>query len=294
MGHRDLGGEEVGQPETRLTVRGAQFRVSGLDGLRVLAALGVLICHFVAWRSGLWLGDQPFRGGLASAGAAFGIFGVDVFFAISGVVIPITLTRQTPVSFLTARIARLFPAYWVAVLAGVGAYCLLGSGHTSLADVLINLTMMQSSAGVGDVFAAQWTLWAELRFYLLAAGLCALGVTRRRLIAAATFWAPVAALCDRTDLHFASEILVAPYSPLFAGGLTIFGLLRWGLRSCAFWLALAENVAFAAAWTGPARVRALATGTGGALDLTSGQVSVCIVACFTVVLVAALLRPSGR
>jgi hypothetical protein len=48
-------------------------------------------------------------------------------------------------------------------------------------------------------------------------GQTALGVTRGRLIAAATFWAPVAALCYRTDLHFASEILVAPYSPLFAG-----------------------------------------------------------------------------
>jgi peptidoglycan/LPS O-acetylase OafA/YrhL len=250
--------------------------------------------HFVGWDGGLWFGGPPFEGTPQGCGAAVGLFGVDIFFVISGVVIPMALGGKTPGSFVTARIVRLFPAYWFAVLAGAAIYRILGYTGPSLGDVLVNLTMMQSAAGVGDVFASQWTLWAELRFYLIAAGLCAVGMTSGRLVALAALWAPAAALCDRTGSSLVSELLVAPYSPLFAGGLAIYGLAKWGLKASSFWLVLAENAAFAAAWTGPARARALASGTGGAVELNSTQVTLCVVACFATVLFGALARLPRR
>lgn len=45
---------------------------------------------------------------------SFGSFGVDIFFVISGFVMAlITSTNQNPVKFLTDRISRIVPLYWV-------------------------------------------------------------------------------------------------------------------------------------------------------------------------------------
>ncbi|MDR1634758.1 MAG: hypothetical protein LBS27_07550 [Bifidobacteriaceae bacterium] len=87
---------------------------------------------------------------------------------------------------------------------------------------------------------------------------------------------------------------MAPYAPLFAAGLAIFGLTRWGIGSSPFWLVLAENFAFAAAWTGPARARALETGTGGSFALSADQVTASVAVCIAVVATGALLRLPSR
>ncbi|MDR1634759.1 MAG: acyltransferase family protein [Bifidobacteriaceae bacterium] len=126
-------------------------RLGGLDALRITAALGVLAYHVWAWDSGMWNRDSTPSAGAAGAAAALGIFGVDVFFVISGVVIPIALSGRTAVGFVRAHAVRLLPVYWFAVLAATAANWFLSRQSINAADVAANLTMMHSKAGVPDV-----------------------------------------------------------------------------------------------------------------------------------------------
>ena len=53
--------------------------------------------------------------------------------------------------------------------------------------------MLQSAVGVDHVDGVYWTLWTELRFYLLLGVLSLVGITRRRVVGVAILW-PWAAL----------------------------------------------------------------------------------------------------
>jgi peptidoglycan/LPS O-acetylase OafA/YrhL len=52
----------------------------------------------------------------------FGTFGVSLFFLITGFVIPISLARHNPITFLVNRVFRIYPAY-LASLAILGVDC---------------------------------------------------------------------------------------------------------------------------------------------------------------------------
>ena len=73
--------------------------------------------------------------------------------------------------FFRSRIARLYPAYWVAiVIITVAAYLLPVVVHPLRTDeILVNFTMLQQPMGVHRVLGVCWTLWAEVRFYALFA-----------------------------------------------------------------------------------------------------------------------------
>lgn len=57
----------------------------------------------------------------------YGWLGVEFFFVISGFVICMSCWGRTPAQFTVSRIARLFPAYWYAVLRlPPSVFCVLG------------------------------------------------------------------------------------------------------------------------------------------------------------------------
>src|SRR5208282_580963 len=76
--------------------------IYNLHLLRVAAALAVVYCH-IASKAGL---DLPL---------AFGSFGVDIFFVVSGFIIAYIGTKS-PQSFLLRRLIRIAPFYWSASL----------------------------------------------------------------------------------------------------------------------------------------------------------------------------------
>jgi peptidoglycan/LPS O-acetylase OafA/YrhL len=103
----------------------------------------------------------------------FGYYGVELFFVISGFVIFWTLNRNSNLlDFAASRVARLFPAYWVAVLATslvLHMDPLQTLEAPSLIEGVVNLSMLQFFIDVRNVDGVYWTLACELVFYTWAA-----------------------------------------------------------------------------------------------------------------------------
>lgn len=155
-------------PDARRGGRGGD-RLAGLDGLRGLAVLAVLVFHLhPAWLPG-------------------GFLGVDVFFVISGFLITTLLLRERRWSgridlpgFWTRRARRLLPALLVLVpvstllAALVQRDLLVGVGRQSLGALTFSSNWLEIAAG-SDYFHATspqlfmnlWSLAVEEQFYLL-------------------------------------------------------------------------------------------------------------------------------
>ena len=258
-----------------------------LDGLRFLAAVAVMLFHYTALGNPSW-GQRPVEvfPGLSDL-TYVGAFGVDLFFIISGFVILMTAWGRDVRSYAISRITRLYPAYWVGVL--LTAFLLLvlwpDRKEIELTDVGVNLTMFQSAFGAPHVDGVYWTLWAELRFYVLIGVLLVIGLTGARVLAFAALWPAVAAMAHTTGLDLLAELLIWDYAPLFAGGMALF-LLTKDRRSLLAWLVLAENVIFGVAWSGHETAGII---TGNVDRTPAGAlVALLVVGCFAAVALATL------
>ncbi|WP_438300805.1 acyltransferase family protein [Pseudomonas sp. NMS19W] len=140
-------------------------RLAYLDSIRALAALAVVISHYIE-RTPLfsWAVFDYFRPGQ---------FGVVVFFMVSGFVIPFSFkdgpgkTRR----FMLSRFFRLYPAYWFSVVLACFAISCFVQGELSTGRVLANITMIQTLMGYSNLFGVYWTLFVELVFYALCIAL---------------------------------------------------------------------------------------------------------------------------
>ena len=98
----------------------------------------------------------------------FGTTGVVLFFAISGFVIYGTLRgprEGTGRRFIIARFFRLFPAYWVSVLAGLVFIWWWQGWPITWPMVAANFTMVPEFFGQPPIMGLYWTLSTELVFY---------------------------------------------------------------------------------------------------------------------------------
>jgi peptidoglycan/LPS O-acetylase OafA/YrhL len=206
-------------------------RLTLLDGLRFLAALAVVSYHFTAIKTPVW--------GLPTTEAfpalhqvtRYGYLGVDLFFFISGFVILMTAWGRELPAFVGSRVARLFPGYWAGVLLTGGLLLVVpnvSGKDVTIPQVLTNLTMLHEPNGVSHVDGVYWTLWVEMRFYLLVGLLMLVGLTRQRVIAFATIWPVAAALAATTEQAFLRELLIASWAPYFAAGMLLYLVHREG------------------------------------------------------------------
>jgi len=130
-----------------------------------LAAASVLFHHagFEIWkRAGL---DNPIP---------IGAFGVDLFFVLSGLVMWVSTSTIRPAparwrQFLTRRILRVVPLYWLATLALATAILLVPSSATAspLADGHLWKSLLFVPQPRWPLLIVGWTLSHELLFYLL-------------------------------------------------------------------------------------------------------------------------------
>lgn len=110
-----------------------------------------------------------------------GNFGVDLFFVVSGFVIYYSVHGKavTPLSFLSRRLERIVPPYLLLTSALFGAMLALpGLFHSSppSLDHFVRSALFLSFTGYQNpLLYVGWTLEYEMFFYVLAAGMLALG-----------------------------------------------------------------------------------------------------------------------
>ncbi|HWM03768.1 MAG TPA: acyltransferase [Actinophytocola sp.] len=221
-------------------------RLEVLDGLRFVAALSVVAYHFTTmdrlWqrRADALFPDQT---------AAYGWLGVHLFFLISGFVICMSSWGRGVGSFLLSRAVRLYPAYWLSVvaIALVLTFWPTFQKPVDWENALVNLTMFQQPLGEGHLAEVYWTLWAELRFYLLFSLVVWWGLTYRRVVAFCLAWLGAVTVTKAVvvDGHLIHIVLMTDYAPLFTAGIGFylmyrFGqtLMSWGIVAASFVLAV--------------------------------------------------------
>ncbi|WP_320671703.1 acyltransferase family protein [Patulibacter defluvii] len=177
-------------------------RLGALDGLRGLAAVGIVAVH--VWMFVLGDGGRPERTGVDVLISQLRL-AVPLFFVLSGFLIfrPFAAAalegRPAPplVPYALRRVARIVPAYWVAILGS--AVLLAWIGHPqaiTVRELPSFLLFLQNydATTVGGLNPPSWTVVVEVSFYAAVplAGLAATRFcrgraprTRRRALAAA-------------------------------------------------------------------------------------------------------------
>lgn len=147
-------------------------RIDIVDALRGIASLAVCWFHMTLWHPD----DSVIR-----ISGSYGRFGIEIFFVISGFIIPFTLYReayritQNWGTFILKRIIRIEPPYLVAaamppLLAYLSA---LGPGFKgtgpdfSTAQILLHLGYLNAIFDYPWLNPAFWTLAIEFQFYFL-------------------------------------------------------------------------------------------------------------------------------
>ena len=168
-----------------------------MDGLRGVAAIGVAWFH-------LYMGGGDTLTGVDFLGAGFvtisawGRFGVQLFFVISGYVLSLSLIGQPDAAgriraprdvglYMIRRMIRLDPMLWLSIFAAIAATGLLRSFGDSAAEwptvrtVFANMFYLQPVFDTPLISAVYWTLVLEAQWYLLAAvsALCCHALSRR-------------------------------------------------------------------------------------------------------------------
>lgn len=216
-----------------------------------MAACAVVAYHYTAFERSHWGAPPSELFPHIAPISAYGALGVQLFFIVSGFVILMTAQGRTIGQFVTSRVARLYPAYWVAVLAAAFLFLVVAPGEfreVSPQTALVNLTMVQEAFGVPHLDGVYWTLWVELLFYVMIGFLIAIKPTEGKILAFAFLWPVVGALARTGDVGFLTTLLQPSYASLFAGGMVLYLIHRDG-HNIVRWLLVAFNACLAAGVT---------------------------------------------
>lgn len=150
------------------------IRYREIDLLRFIAAFSVLVFHYT-FRGYNADHLSPVRYPEIERVTKYGYLGVPLFFMISGYVVLMSAYNKNVRQFFVSRVARLYPAFWVACTLTFMANYFFGpaKGSTfwsefmdvSVSQYIVNMTMLQQFFGVRDLDGVYWTLSYEILFY---------------------------------------------------------------------------------------------------------------------------------
>jgi peptidoglycan/LPS O-acetylase OafA/YrhL len=148
-------------------------RLAGLDGVRGLAALYVVVNHvFLRAFPGYPVDHAPFWAGWF----IYGRFAVVVFIVLSGFSLALSPARlgwrlDAVSRFAHRRARRILPAYWAALAFSLAVAWLVvpqpGNGVPNAKSVLVNGLLVQNIVGAHSPNAAFWSMAVETQLYLL-------------------------------------------------------------------------------------------------------------------------------
>jgi peptidoglycan/LPS O-acetylase OafA/YrhL len=217
-------------------------RLNELDGLRAIAIFWVALNHYCFFWAPVGDGPDLLPYGDLLSGvylAKFGQMGVYLFFVVSGVVITMSLdTTRSFAIFALRRLARLWPSMFLCATATFAVTSYFGPAELmrSLSEYLLSMTFV-FPGHIGIVLGypdwqwldgAYWSLWVEVRFYVVA-GVIWFTLRDWRL----EMWAAFAGI---SGLLFGlgamgnglsdalSRMLFAAYQPYFSFGIALAAL----------------------------------------------------------------------
>lgn len=196
------------------------MRITHIDGLRGLAALLVMAFHLTTRYQELYGHTSQLPVSLP-----WGNLGVQLFFAISGFVILMTLRNlKAPLDFVVGRFSRLYPTYWAAMLltAAILALVPLQGHEVSGRQVLGNILMFHELLGVTSVNGAYWSLKVELIFYVLMFLAWTLGLLRRPFIGLALWLLVSIASKFAPTPWVVTQLGLLGFIPWFALGIAVY------------------------------------------------------------------------
>ncbi|MBK9420178.1 MAG: acyltransferase [Flavobacteriales bacterium] len=164
------------------------IQIPVINLLRGIAAVAVCLYHFVVTTTG-YIQSKSVLGLFQ-----YGRFGVQLFFIISGIVIPLSLIRsnyqiQYIYKYLLKRFVRIEPPYLFAIVLGILFLYVRnfvpssapGDYFPSITDVLLHLGYLvpffEGAKWVNTVF---WTLAVEFQYYIFLALLFPLALSDRK------------------------------------------------------------------------------------------------------------------
>jgi peptidoglycan/LPS O-acetylase OafA/YrhL len=243
----------------------ADKRLAGLDGLRGLAALYVVINHvFLRAFPGYPVDHAPFWAG----SFIYGRFAVVVFIVLSGFSLSLSPARRGwrldgVGQFARRRARRILPAYWAALAFSLAVAWLIvpqpGHGVPDAKSALVNGLLVQNIVGAHSPNAAFWSMAVEAQLYLLFP-LLLLTVRRRGAIVMLATVTLVVVAIGVVGPHIARLDTFVIQSPpdlaaLFAVGVLTAGIVGTSVARQSWpwpWLALAAVAPVLAAiwWQG--------------------------------------------
>jgi peptidoglycan/LPS O-acetylase OafA/YrhL len=223
-------------------------RVESVHNLRGIAALGVAWYHFNYTNTVF----QP--GGLLTSTSKYGWLGVQVFFVISGFILPYALHHggygvPRYFRFVAKRMVRLEPPYLASIVLVLvlGYLASITPGFrgqpfsVSPAQLALHLGYLNGFFGYEYINGPYWTLAIEFQWYLLVGLIYPAIVSRNESVRFACLGALVAASLVGSSQPFVVRFVpLCSYMPLFLIGVVTFHLKvgRVGMAQYLTFLAL--------------------------------------------------------
>ncbi|MFI5221941.1 MAG: acyltransferase family protein [Bacteroidia bacterium] len=204
----------------------SNLRLSTVDMMRGIASLAVLFYHITHNHS--FYGDFLTDADYLKKTGAFGWLGVQMFFVISGFVIPYTLYNNQYqirffLKFLSKRWLRIEPPYIVSILMLIGVgffYSKIYRNYPYSIDwkqLYLHLFYLPQFFNVPWMNAIFWTLALEFQYYLVMAFTFQFFAHEKK-------WVRYATLMIFASIHFVlpETRFLTSYSSLFLAGIVIF------------------------------------------------------------------------
>ena len=209
-------------------------RLVGLDGVRGLAALFVVVNHiFLRAFPGYPVDHAPFWGGWF----IYGRFAVVVFIVLSGFSLALSPARhgwrlEAVSGFARRRARRILPAYWAALVFSLAVAWLLvpqpGYGLPDARSVLVNGLLVQNLLAAHSPNAAFWSMAVEAQLYV-AFPLLLLTVRRCGAVAMVAAVTLVVATIGIAGPHISGLDTFVTQSPPDLAALFALGVLTAGI-----------------------------------------------------------------